>query len=108
MIAVIAVLVVAVLIRTTVFGRRFVAVGASPAAARAAGIPVTASLITTYVVASLSFGVSGILSPGTFRLRAYRPARITCSRRSRRSYWVEPRSRVAPVASWRRLSEPCS
>ena len=65
-IAVIAVLVVAVLIRTTVFGRRFVAVGASPAAARAAGIPVTAYLITTYVVASLSFGVAGILFAGYF------------------------------------------
>jgi ribose transport system permease protein len=65
-IAVIAVVIVAVLIRTTVFGRRFVAVGASPAAARAAGIPVTAYVITTYVLASLSYGVAGILFAGYF------------------------------------------
>jgi ribose transport system permease protein len=65
-IAAVAVLVVAVLIRTTIFGRRFVAVGASPAAARAAGIPVTAYLITTYVVASLAYGVAGILFAGYF------------------------------------------
>lgn len=65
-IAVIAVSVLALLIRTTIFGRRFVAVGASPAAARAAGIPVTRYLITTYVMASLSYGLAGILFAGYF------------------------------------------
>ncbi len=65
-IAVIAVVLVALLIRTTVLGRRFVAVGSSPAAARAAGIPVSAYLITTYVIASLSYGVAGILFAGYF------------------------------------------
>lgn len=65
-IAVIAVAAVSVLIRMTPFGRRFVAVGASPAAARAAGIPVSAYLITTYVLASLSYGAVGILFAGYF------------------------------------------
>jgi ribose transport system permease protein len=65
-IAVIAVVIVAVLIRTTMLGRRFVAVGASPAAARAAGIPVTAYVIATYVLASLAYGLAGILFAGYF------------------------------------------
>ena len=41
------------LIRATIVGRRFVAVGASAAAARAAGIRVTAYVVVTYVLASL-------------------------------------------------------
>lgn len=65
-VAVIAVAGVSVLVRMTPFGRRFVAVGASPAAARAAGIPITAYLITTYVLASLAYGVAGILFAGYF------------------------------------------
>jgi ribose transport system permease protein len=47
-------------------GRRFVAVGASPAAARAAGIPVTGYVIATYVLASLAYGLAGILFAGYF------------------------------------------
>jgi len=62
--AVIAVVVLAVLIRGTVPGRRFIAVGASPAAARAAGIRVNAYVITTYVLASLTYGAAGILITG--------------------------------------------
>jgi ribose transport system permease protein len=64
LVAVIAVIVVAVLIRATVPGRRFVAVGASTAAARAAGIRVNAYLISTYVLASLAYGAAGILITG--------------------------------------------
>ncbi len=60
----IAVTVVAVLIRTTVPGRRFVAVGASTAAARAAGIRVNGYVIATYVLASLTYGAAGILITG--------------------------------------------
>jgi ribose transport system permease protein len=63
-VAVIAVAVVAVLIRATVPGRRFVATGASPAAARAAGIRVNSYVITTYVVASLTYGVTGLMITG--------------------------------------------
>jgi ribose transport system permease protein len=64
LVAAIAVLVIAALIRATVPGRRFVAVGASPAAARAAGIRVTAYVIGTYVAASLCYGAAGILITG--------------------------------------------
>jgi ribose transport system permease protein len=63
-IAVIAVVVVAVAIRCTIPGRRFVAVGASPAAARAAGIRVNAYVIATYVLASITYGAAGILITG--------------------------------------------
>ncbi len=63
-VAVIAVSIVSVLIRTTVLGRRFVAVGASPAAARAAGIRVDLYLIATYVLASLAYGATGLLITG--------------------------------------------
>ena len=65
-VAAIAVVVVAVLIRTTIPGRRFVAVGASSAAARVAGIRVTGYVIATYVLASLAYGVAGILIAGYF------------------------------------------
>ena len=65
-IAVIAVVIAAILLRTTVLGRRFVAVGASPAAARAAGIRVNVYLVTTYVLASLAYGLTGILFAGYF------------------------------------------
>ena len=64
LVTLITVIVVAVLLRITVPGRRFVAVGASPAAARAAGIRVTGHVITTYVLASLSYGAAGILITG--------------------------------------------
>jgi ribose transport system permease protein len=63
-IAVIAVIVMAVAIRCTVPGRRFIAVGASPAAARAAGIRVNAYVITTSILASLTYGAAGILITG--------------------------------------------
>jgi ribose transport system permease protein len=66
LVAAIAVIVVAVLLRTTVPGRRFVAVGASTAAARAAGIRVNSYVIATYVLASLSYGAAGILLTGYF------------------------------------------
>jgi ribose transport system permease protein len=64
LVAAVAVSIVAVLIRATVPGRRFVAVGASPAAARAAGIRVNGYVIATYVLASLTYGAAGILITG--------------------------------------------
>jgi ribose transport system permease protein len=63
-VAAIAAVVIAGLIRASVPGRRFVAVGASPAAARAAGIRVNGYLVMTYVLASLSYGAAGILITG--------------------------------------------
>ncbi|HXR13044.1 MAG TPA: ABC transporter permease [Solirubrobacteraceae bacterium] len=65
-VALIAVIVVAVLIRATVPGRRFVAVGASAAATHAAGIRVSSYVIATYVSASLAYGLAGILIAGYF------------------------------------------
>jgi ribose transport system permease protein len=63
-IALVGVAVVSTVIRTTVWGRRFVAVGASPPAAHIAGIRVKRYVIATYVVASLTYGAAGILLTG--------------------------------------------
>jgi ribose transport system permease protein len=64
LIAVAAILLVAGTIRATVVGRRFIAVGASPAAAHAAGVRVRAYKIATYVFASITYGVAGVLVAG--------------------------------------------
>jgi ribose transport system permease protein len=55
---------VAIVLRTTAIGRRFVAVGANPTAAYTAGIPVQRYLIATYVLASLTYGLAGVLLAG--------------------------------------------
>jgi ribose transport system permease protein len=54
----------ATVMRTSVLGRQFLAVGASPAAAHAAGIRVRTFRVATYVVASLSYGAAGVLVAG--------------------------------------------
>jgi ribose transport system permease protein len=64
LIAVVAVVLLAALMRTTVLGRRFLTIGTSPAAAHAAGIHVPRYEVATYVVASLSYGGAGILLAG--------------------------------------------
>lgn len=48
----------------TVVGRRFIAIGASPAASRAMGLPVTRYLVGTYMIAALCYGVAGIMLAG--------------------------------------------
>jgi ribose transport system permease protein len=58
---------VAAAMRWTVAGRRFVAVGASPPAAFAAGIRVRDYQVATYILASLSYGAAGILLAGFLR-----------------------------------------
>jgi ribose transport system permease protein len=63
-IAIIAILLVAGIIRSTVVGRRFVAVGASRAAANAAGVRVKTYEVATYVFASITYGAAGILVAG--------------------------------------------
>lgn len=62
--AVLFVIAVAFIMNKTVIGRRYVAVGANPDTARAAGIRVEFYQIGTYVAAALCFGVAGILYAG--------------------------------------------
>jgi ribose transport system permease protein len=59
--------VIAVLQAFTTAGRRFVAAGTSPPAARAAGMPVGATVTLTYVVAAASGGLAGVLLAGYLR-----------------------------------------
>jgi len=64
LVAILLIVVVALILRTTTIGRRFIATGSNPTAARATGIPVQRYLIATYVVASMSYGLAGILLAG--------------------------------------------
>jgi ribose transport system permease protein len=66
-VAIVVVAVVAVVMRSALPGRRFVATGASPAAARAAGIRIGDYQVSTYVIASLTYGAAGILLAGFLR-----------------------------------------
>lgn len=54
----------AVILRYTVVGRRFRSVGANPVAARIAGIPVSLYIVWTYVAAAALYGMAGILLAG--------------------------------------------
>src|SRR5918997_816225 len=56
--------IVALLLRRSVWGRRFEAAGANPRAARAAGVPVTRHQISAYVAASLCYAAAGVLLAG--------------------------------------------
>lgn len=62
--AVVLVLVVTIISQRTVIGRRFIAVGANPAAARAAGVATDRFIIGAYVVGSLCFGLASVLLIG--------------------------------------------
>ncbi|MFV0383646.1 ABC transporter permease [Paracoccus sp. (in: a-proteobacteria)] len=55
---------VAVISAHTVIGRRFIAVGANPRAARAAGMPVLTYQVGTYAAAAICFAVAGMLYAG--------------------------------------------
>lgn len=55
---------VAFVIRRTVAGRRFVAIGTSAAAARAAGMPVRRYQAATYSIAAVCYGIAGVLVAG--------------------------------------------
>jgi len=63
-IAVVVTVVVAVVMRRTVFGRRYELTGTSPAAARIAGLAVTRLTLVGYVLAGLSYGVAGVVLAG--------------------------------------------
>lgn len=62
--AVAFIVLVSVITRSTLHGRRFVAVGANPAAARSAGIPVLPYQVGTYAIAAVCFAVAGMLYAG--------------------------------------------
>jgi ribose transport system permease protein len=61
-IAAILVLIVAFVVRRTVFGRRLLAIGGNRASAELAGLPVKRVLITVYVVCSVLASIAGILA----------------------------------------------
>lgn len=66
-IALLVTVVVALVLRKTVVGRNFEAVGANPAAARASGIEVMRYQAGAYVFAALLYGILGILISGFIR-----------------------------------------
>ncbi len=61
-IAAVLVLVVAFVVRRTVFGRRLLAIGGNRASAELAGLPVRRVLITVYVICSVLASIAGILA----------------------------------------------
>ena len=63
-IAALLVLVVAFVVRRTVFGRRLLAIGGSRPAAELAGLPVRRVLITVYVLCAVLASIAGLLSVG--------------------------------------------
>jgi ribose transport system permease protein len=64
LVALVLIAVVAVLMRKTVWGRRFEAVGANPRAAATAGIAVSAYQVGAYVGAALCYAAAGVLLAG--------------------------------------------
>ena len=60
----VAVAVVAIVVRRTVIGRWFVAVGANPDAAFTAGLPVDRIKVATYIAASLAYALTGVMLAG--------------------------------------------
>lgn len=63
-VAAVFVLLSAVVVYSTIWGRRLVAVGAQSASARAAGVPVSRYVIATYAAAAFCYGVAGIMLAG--------------------------------------------
>jgi ribose transport system permease protein len=63
-VTVVAVAAVAIVVRRTVVGRWFVAIGANPAAAYVAGLPVGRVRVATYVAASLGYAFAGVMLAG--------------------------------------------
>ncbi|MFG1605426.1 ABC transporter permease [Actinoplanes sp. NPDC049265] len=61
-IAAVLVLIVAFLVRRTVFGRRLLAIGGNRKSAELAGLPVQRVLITVYVICSVLASIAGVLA----------------------------------------------
>ena len=55
-------LTIGVVVRSTVFGKRLVAIGGSPEAARTAGLPVRRSLVFVYVLSGGLAAIAGVLA----------------------------------------------
>lgn len=66
-IAILLVVIVGVISRSTVVGRRFTMIGTSPMAAYAAGYPVLRYRLVTYCLAGLFYGIGAILLAGYVR-----------------------------------------
>lgn len=64
LLAVLFIIVVAVITRRTIHGRRFVAVGVNPETAASAGVDAERYQVGAYVAAGLSFAVAGMLFAG--------------------------------------------
>jgi ribose transport system permease protein len=64
LLAVAVVVVLAFVLRKTVFGRQFLVVGANPSTARAAGIPYEGHQLAAYVTCALCAGLGGVLLVG--------------------------------------------
>jgi ribose transport system permease protein len=63
-VAAIIAVVMSLLLRFTVAGRRFQSVGANPRAAHLAGIPIKLYVMAAYVLAALLYGIAGVLLAG--------------------------------------------
>jgi ribose/xylose/arabinose/galactoside ABC-type transport system permease subunit len=61
-IAAVLVLIVAFIVRRTVFGRRLLAIGGNRASAELAGLPVKRVLISVYVICSVLASIAGVLA----------------------------------------------
>jgi ribose transport system permease protein len=66
--ALVLILLIEIGIRATIWGRRFVAVGVSARAARAASLRVTSYKIMTYAIAGAFYALSGVLLAGYLRV----------------------------------------
>ena len=66
-IAIVLAIVVAVILRSTVFGRRIFVLGSSEAAARACGIATEKLRIAVYGIAGLFFGLAGVMQMSRLR-----------------------------------------
>jgi ribose transport system permease protein len=66
--AFVAIVLIEIGIRTTVWGRRFVAVGVNARTARAASIRVMAYKVATYAIAGAFYALSGVLLAGYLRV----------------------------------------
>jgi ribose transport system permease protein len=64
LVAIVLLVAVAFVVRATIVGRRFVAVGANPPAARVAGIDVARYQVATYIASCVFAGVAGIVLAG--------------------------------------------
>jgi ribose/xylose/arabinose/galactoside ABC-type transport system permease subunit len=61
-IAAVLVLIIAFVVRRTVFGRRLLAIGGNRASAELAGLPVRRVLLTVYIVCSVLAAIAGVLA----------------------------------------------